>query len=157
MIYNFNCLADAYVSDIKGNICVNIDGTAYIETDDRSIDEITSEKWRQIEAVREAKYSNGVNVNGYWFQTSAWSKINYMGAAMLGDAFTGTNWKTMSGELVWLTGQLAGQIMAAIAGQTDAIFKAAQSHKESMMASEDPSVYDFSEGWPETFGEYQET
>lgn len=27
----------------------------------------------------------------------------------------------------------------------------------AMMASEDPSVYDFSEGWPETFGEYQET
>ena len=63
----------------------------------------------------------------------------------------------MSGEVVSLTGQLAGQIMAAIAVQTDAIFKAAQAHKEAMMISEDPSVYDFSEGWPETFGEYQET
>ena len=157
MIYNFNCLADAYVSDIKGNIGVSIDGSAYIETDDRPINEMISEKWRQIEAMREAKYSNGVKVGGYWFQTSAWSKINYMGAAMLGDAFPGTDWKTMTGETVLLTGQLAGQIMVAIAGQTDAIFKAAQSHKEAMMSSEDPSVYDFSEGWPETFGEYQET
>lgn len=114
-------------------------------------------KWRQIESMREAKYSNGVKVGDYWFQTSAWSKINYMGAAMLGASFPGTDWKTMTGETVLLTGQLAGQIMVAIAGQTDAIFKAAQSHKEAIMSSEDPSVYDFSEGWPETFGEYQET
>ena len=47
--------------------------------------------------------------------------------------------------------------MVALAGQSDSIFKDAQSHKDAMMASEDPSVYDFSEGWPETFGEYQET
>ena len=157
MIHKFNCLADAYSSDVKGVIGVNSDGTAYIETDDRPIEIIQAEKWQQIEAIREAKYNNGVKVGGDWFQTSAWSKINYMGAAMLGDAFPGTDWKTMTGETVLLTGQLAGQIMVAIAGQTDAIFKAAQSHKEAMMSSEDPSVYDCSTGWPETFGEYQET
>lgn len=114
-------------------------------------------KWRQVEAMREEKYNNGVKVGEYWFQTSSWSKINYMGAAMMGAAFPGTDWKTMSVEVVSLTGQLAGQIMAAIASQTDAIFKAAQAHKDAMMISEDPSIYDFSTGWPDTFGEYSET
>ena len=156
MMYRFESLSNAYNSEIKGVIGVDSQG-AYIEIDDRSKEEILADKWKKIEEIREAKYSNGVKVGEYWFQTSTWSKINYMGAAMLGDAFPGTDWKTMTGEIVLLTGQLAGQIMIAIAGQTDAIFKAAQAHKESMMASEDPSVYDFSEGWPETFGEYQET
>ena len=152
-----NSLEEAYAMQGMKTVICDSDGIFVHISTPEEIETERKNKWRQIEAMREAKYSNGVKVGEYWFQTSAWSKINYMGAAMLGDAFPGTDWKTMSGELVWLTGQLAGQIMAAMAGQTDAIFKAAQAHKESMMASEDPSVYDFSEGWPETFGEYSET
>ena len=150
-------LEDAYaISGMKTITCGSEGIFVHIATPEE-IEAERINKWRQIEAMREEKYNNGVKVGEYWFQTSSWSKINYMGAAMLGAAFPGTDWKTMTGEEVWLTGQLAGQIMAAIAGQTDAIFKAAQAHKESMMASEDPSVYDFSGGWPDTFGEYQET
>ena len=152
-----NSLEEAYaISGMKTVTCSSDGVFVHIST----AEEIEAErinKWRQIEAMREEKYNNRVKVGEHWFQTSTWSKINYMGAAMLGAAFPGTDWKTMTGEEVWLTGQLAGQIMAAIAGQTDAIFKAAQAHKEAMMVSEDPSVYDFSEGWPDTFGEYQET
>ena len=133
------------------------DGIFVTMATDEEIEAERINKWRQIEAMREEKYNNGVKVEGYWFQTSSWSKINYIGAAMMGAAFPGTDWKTMSGEVVTLTGQLAGQIMAAIAGQTDAIFKAAQTHKDAMMTCDDPSVYDFSTGWPETFGEYHET
>ena len=150
-------LEDAYaISGMKTIICGSDGVFVYIATPEE-IEAERINKWRQIEAMREEKYNNGVKVGEYWFQTSAWSKINYMGAAMLGEAFPGTNWKTMTGELVWLTGQLAGQIMAAIASQTDAIFNAAQTHKDAMMSSEDPSIYDFSTDWPETFGEYQET
>ena len=136
-----NSLEEAYAMQGMKTVMCGSDGVfVYIATPEE-IEVERINKWRQIESMRESKYSNGVKVEGYWFQTSAWSKINYMGAAMLGDAFPGTNWKTMSGELVWLTGQLAGQIMAAIAGQTDAIFKAAQSHKDAMMASEDPILF----------------
>ena len=148
---------EAYaITGMKSVIC----GSDGIYVQVATSEEIEAErlnKWRQIEAMRESKYNNGVKIEEHWFQTSAWSKINYMGAAMLGAAFPGTGWKTMTGEEVWLTGQFAGQIMAAIAVHTDAVFKAAQAHKEAMMISEDPSVYDFSTGWPETFGEYQET
>ena len=152
-----NNMEESYaISGMKTIICGS-DGIFVHTATPEEIEAERINKWRQIEGMREAKYNNGVKVGEYWFQTSSWSKINYMGAAMMGVAFPGTDWKTMTGETVLLTGQLAGQIMAAIAGQTDAIFKAAQAHKESMMASEDPSVYDFSEGWPETFGEYQET
>ena len=152
-----NNMEEAYgLSGMKTIICGSDGIFVHIATPEE-IEAERINKWQQIEGMREAKYNNGVKVGEYWFQTSAWSKINYMGAAMLGAAFPGTDWKTMSGEVVTLTGQLAGQIMAAIAGQTDVIFKAAQAHKEAMMVSEDPSVYDFSTGWPETFGEYSET
>ena len=150
-------LEEAYaISGMKTIICGS-DGIYVHLATQEEIEAERINKWRQIEAMRESKYNNGVKIEEHWFQTSAWSKINYMGAAMLGAAFPGTGWKTMTGEEVWLTGQFAGQIMAAIAVHTDAVFKAAQAHKEAMMVSEDPSVYDFSTGWPETFGEYSET
>ena len=115
-------------------------------------------KWRQIEAVRDEKCGNGVFVNGFWWQTSVNAKIRYMGAAAMGESFVATeSWKTMTGEKTTLTGGIAAQIMMAIAASDAAVFKAAEDHKTAMMAVEDPSVYDFSTGWPDTFGEYQET
>ena len=152
-----NSLEEAYAISGMKTITCGSDGIFVHIATPEEIEAERINKWRQIEGMREAKYNNGVKVGEYWFQTSSWSKINYMGAAMMGASFPGTNWKTMAGETVLLTGQLAGQITAAIAVQTDAIFKAAQAHKEAMISSESPSVYDFSEGWPATFGEYQET
>lgn len=157
MIHKFNCLADAYSSGKKGNIGVNIDGTAYIDTDDRPIEYICACKWKEIEEIREYKYGNGVFVDGHWWQTSIMAKIRYMGAASLGFAFPGVGWKTMNGDVVGLTGSLASKIMIAVANQDGLIFKVAQDHKRDMEASEDPCEYDINIGWPETFGEYIET
>lgn len=157
MIYNFKTLAEAYKSNIKGNIGVNSDGSAYIETEDRTIEEICACKWKEIEEIREYKYSNGVFVEGHWWQTSIMAKIRYMGAASLGFAFPGMDWKTMSGEIVGLTGALASKIMVAVATQDGLIFKAAQDHKRAMEESENPCEYNINIGWPESFGEYIET
>ena len=151
-------LNEAYaISGMKTVIC-GADGI-YVEM--ATPEEIEAErmnKWRQIEAVRDKKCANGVFVNGFWWQTSVNAKIRYMGAAAMGELFVATeSWKTMSGEKTTLTGGIAARIMMAIAASDAAVFKVAEDHKTAMMAVEDPSVYDFSEGWPETFGEYQET
>ena len=115
-------------------------------------------KWRQIEAVRDSKIANGVLVNGFWWQTSVNARIRYMGAAAMGAEFVATDtWKTMTGEKTTLTGSIAAQIMMAVAVMEKDVFAAAEFHKTAMMASEDPSIYDFSGGWPDTFGEYIET
>lgn len=157
MIHTFKSLADAYNSDIKGLIVVNGDGDICIETDSRAKEDICVCKWKQIEEIREYKYGNGVFVEGHWWQTSLIAKIRYMGAASLGFAFPGVDWKTMNGDIVGLTGPLSSKIMIAIATQDGLIFKAAQDHKRAMEESAFPCEYDINIGWPETFGEYIET
>ena len=153
-----NDLGEAYaITGMKTVICRS-DGIYVWVATPEEIEAERLNKWRQIESVRDSKIANGVMVNGFWWQTSVNARIRYMGAAAMGSEFVATTeWKTMTGEKTPLTGSLAAQIMMAIAINDAAIFQAAEQHKESMMASEDPSIYDFSEGWPETFGEYQET
>ena len=61
-------------------------------------------------------------------------------------------WKTMDGSFANVTAQLAFDIVAA-AGDLDArLFAVAATHRAAMEAAADPAAYDFSAGWPETFG-----
>ena len=58
----------------------------------------------------------------------------------------------MDGSFVSVTAQLAFDIVAA-AGNLDAqLFAVAETHRAAMEAAADPAAYDFSAGWPETFG-----
>ena len=152
-----NTLDDAYkITGMKTVTCMP-DGVYVEKATPEQIEAERKIKWGQIEAIREAKYTNGVKVGAYWFQTSLTARMRYMGAAALGAGFPGADWKTMSGDIARLTGTLAGQIMTAIATQDEKIFKAAQAHKDAMSAASDPSIYNYNVGWPETFGEYMET
>lgn len=151
MIYKFDCLADAYTSPSKGNVGVNSDGTAYIETDDRPIEEIRTEKKNQVEELRDSLYEQGVKVGGFWFQTSLWSKISYLGIAAMGKDYPG--WKTMSGDVVTITATLAGQIMTAIGTQTALIHTNCENHKAVIDKADDLYNYEIYTGWPEVFEE----
>ena len=149
MIYKLDCLAKAYASGIKGVPGVNLDGSAYIETDDRSIEEIRDEKKRQVEELRDSLYEQGVKVDTYWFQTSLWSKINFMGIASGSKNYPG--WKTLDKQTVTITPAMAGQIMDAIGVQTAAIHTACEAHKAAIDKATDLYGYDINTGWPETF------
>lgn len=151
MIHKFNCLADAYGSSTKGIVGVNADGSAYIETDDRPIEEIRAEKKDQVEALRDILYEQGVKVDAYWFQTSMWSKINFMGIASGSKNYPG--WKTLDKQTVTITPVLAGQVMDAIGLQTAAIHSACETHKANIDATTELYNYDMSVGWPEVFWE----
>lgn len=149
MIHKFDCLADAYSSGIKGNIGVRPDGTAYIEKDERPIEEIRAEKKNQVEELRDSLYEQGVKVGGLWFQTSLWSKINFMGIAAMGKDYP--DWKTLDRQTVTITPVMAGQIMDAIGAQTSLIHEACETHKTDIDNATDLYGYNINTGWPETF------
>jgi hypothetical protein len=129
-------------------------------------------KWDQIKVERDRRKAGGIKVNVgsiyKWFHSDADSRIQHIGLkdkardllaaggamtdklAILGQA---VKWKTMDGSFVEITAQLAFDIVAA-AGDFDAqLFATAEAHKAAMEASADPASYDFSTGWPPSFGE----
>ena len=157
MIKN-SSLDEAYAMTGMKEVICSADGIYVKMATPEEIEAERKNKWRQIESVRDSKIANGVLVNGFWWQTSVNARIRYMGAAAMGAEFVATTeWKTMTGEKTTLTGGIAAQIMRAVAAMEKDVFAAAEFHKTAMMKSEDPSVYDFSGGWPDTFGEYIET
>lgn len=132
-----------------------------------TIAEIHGAKWEAIKAERDRRKAGGFKVGALWFHSDADSRIQHLGLkdkardllaaggtmtdnlAILGQP---VRWKTMDGSFATVTAQLAFDIMAA-AGDLDArLFAVAETHRAAMDAASDPAAYDFSAGWPETFG-----
>ena len=110
--------------------------------------------WTRIKAERDRrKLEGGYQAAGKWFHTDTFSRTQQMGLVMAGAGIpANTPWKTMDGSFVTMTQTLAGQIFTAAMLQDKATFTAAETHKAAMEASADPLAYDFSGGWPATFG-----
>lgn len=123
--------------------------------------------WDHIKAERDRRKAGGFKVGTLWFHSDADSRIQHLGLkdkardllaaggamadnlTILGQPVT---WKTMDGSFATITAQLAFDIVAA-AGDLDArLFTVAETHRAAMEAAADPAAYDFSAGWPETFG-----
>lgn len=113
------------------------------------------EIWLDIKAERDRRIqSGGYKVGEKWFHSDTFSRTQQMGLVMLGDNIPpNTPWKTMDGSFEVMTPALAAQIFAAAAASDIAIFAAAEAHKATMEASQDPSAYDFSAGWPDSYAE----
>lgn len=113
--------------------------------------------WERIKGHRDNLSDNGgykVAVNGIdkWFHSDAKSKTQQIGLVLAGANANGIAWKTMDGTFVTMSQQLAGQIFGAAMAMEQAIFAVAEQHRASMVASASPENYDFSGGWPSTFG-----
>lgn len=94
----------------------------------------------------------GFKVGTKWFHSDTFSRTQQMGLVMLGSNIpTGTQWKTMDGSFIAMTPTLAGQIFAAAAASDIATFAAAEAHIAAATSNQDPSNYDFNQGWPETY------
>lgn len=129
--------------------------------------EIKSFRWDAIKAERDRRKAGGFKVGTLWFHSDADSRIQHLGLKdkardliAAGGAMTDNltilgqpvRWKTMDGSFANVTAQLAFDIVAA-AGDLDArLFAVAETHRAAMEAAADPAAYDFSAGWPETFG-----
>lgn len=111
--------------------------------------------WEAIKSERDRRtQQGGYAVSGHWFHSDTFSRTQQMGLVMLGSALPpGVEWKTMTGEFVLMTQQLAQQVFAAAAASDIAVFAAAEAHRAAMLASADPGLYDYAGGWPPAFGE----
>lgn len=111
--------------------------------------------WCAIKAERDRRTeSGGYQAARKWFHSDQKSRSQQLGLVLLGANIpAGLQWKTMDGSFVTMTQQLAGQVLAAAAASDQAIFAAAEAHRQAMEASADPAAYDFSGGWPKVFGE----
>lgn len=111
-------------------------------------------KWEQIKAERDRRKFNGVRVAGSWFHSDDSSRIQQIGLMLMGANMpNGIMWKTMTDTFVLMTPALAIGIFQATGAQDMAIFARAEFHRAMMNASPNPTTYDFSTGWPPTFGE----
>jgi hypothetical protein len=108
--------------------------------------------WLAIKEKRDFLQGNGVKVGANWFHSDVNSRVQQLGLVMFaGSLPPGIMWKTMNGAFVPMTQTLAVQIFQSSAASDMAIFAAAERHKALMMASVDPTAYDFSGGWPATY------
>lgn len=120
-----------------------------------------------IKTKRDGLVLQGVKVGTKWYHSDEASRTKYIGLLRMADAAvaaggTGTTtlqyggqdiqWKTMDGSFIKMTVQLANDVFNAVSGFDFTAFGAAEIHKGAMEASADPASYDFSAGWPETFG-----
>lgn len=111
-----------------------------------------AEVWEKIKAERFNRQNGGVQVNGKWFQTDEASRIQYLSLKMMGDSMPSSiQWKTMDNTFVTMSMALVNQIFVAIVVQDQNIFATAEQHRAAIEASENPSAYNFMDGWPVTF------
>jgi len=141
--------------------------TAVLAATDKLLAQAKTAKWESIKSERDHRKAGGFKVGTLWFHSDADSRIQHLGLKdkardliAAGGAMTDNltilgqqvRWKTMDGSFANVTAQLAFDIVAA-AGDLDArLFAVAETHRAAMEAASDPAAYDFSAGWPETFG-----
>lgn len=111
-------------------------------------------QWEKIKAERDRRKENGgykVTVDGSdkWFHSDTFSRSQQLGLVALGANIpSGLLWKTMDDTYVTMNAELAAQVLASGSAQDVATFMAAEKHKATMEAMEDPSAYDYSGEWP---------
>lgn len=124
---------------------------------------IKAQQWEAIKAKRQQVKVGGVKVGTKWFHTDNESRVQYLGLKdkardllaaggsmtdRLQAAGADIQWKTQNGTLIYITAQIAFDIVAAV-GVLDALaHQNAEVHKVAMEASAEPAAYDFSTGWP---------
>lgn len=110
--------------------------------------------WTSIQTRRDSRKQGGVKIGNYWFHSDDTSRIQQIGLVMFGANMpVGIQWKTMTGEFVTMTPTLAQQIFAGIATSDVVVFGIAETHRQNVMASNDPGNYDYTTGWPAIYGE----
>lgn len=120
-----------------------------------TVEQSKARKWDAIKVERDRRTDQGgYKVGTKWFHSDQKSRSQQLGLVLLGASIPANlQWKTMDGSFVTMTATLAQQVLAAAAASDQAIFAAAETHKAAMEASADPASYDFSAGWPKSFGE----
>jgi hypothetical protein len=111
--------------------------------------EAQAARWEDIKTERDRRQVLGILVGSHHFHSDDKSRIQQIGLVMMGANIpSGLQWKTLDGDFVTMTPVLAQQIFSATAASDQAIFAAAEGHRQAMLASANPAQYDYSHGWP---------
>lgn len=146
-------LDDADFAHLLPDGCVEISDEEAAALQKPTTEQAKSAAWGRIKAKREHVKSGGVKVGDKWFHTDDASRIQHMALNMMGAAIPANlQWKTMDGSFVTMNQALAGQVFQAVAVLDMQAFAKAEEHRVAMEASNDPASYDFSAGWPASFG-----
>lgn len=113
-------------------------------------------KIREIKTERDRRKFNGVKISGKWIHTDTYSRTQWMALIMdqmlLDTPVPPIPWTTMDGTVVTTTIELAKAVFTATKTLDVMAFARSAAHIAQVEASTDPATYDFSGGWPETFG-----
>lgn len=139
---------------IYANIMWNSAAISKADLDAQASICIRDDMWKLIQIERDRRKSSGVKVGTDWFHSDDTSRIQQLGLLMFGANMpTNIMWKTMGSSFVQMTPTLAGQIFQASAISDLTIFTVAEQKKAEMIASSDPSIYNYLTGWPLMYGE----
>ena len=114
--------------------------------------EAKAAKWREVQAERDRRKFAGYMAAGNRFHSDPDSRTQQLGLVIMGAGVPPIQWRTLEGNYVTMTQQLAGAIFTATATGDAAIFAAGEAHRAAVEAMTDPmqiEAYDFSGGWPE--------
>lgn len=123
------------------------------------------EVWEAIKKLWDIKKYSGLKVGENWFHSDTDSRIQQIALNDLGDNIPeGLMWKilTVEGGLyaateIAMTKELAHQIFINTVLSDNALYRAAQNHREAMLLVDDPYSYDYTVNWPETFSDLKAT
>jgi hypothetical protein len=132
--------------------------------------EAQASAWELIKADRDRRTVAGFNVGAVWVHSDLFSRSQWLGlkdnardALAAGGTLTdglkdsegnAIVWKMLGGAFVPVTVQLAFDVVAAVTRSDLAIFTAAETHNVYMRAATDPSAYEYTTGWPQTYAEW---
>lgn len=113
--------------------------------------------WERIKQRRDflsdfGGYSVVVDGVPKWFHSDQKSKTQQLSLVVAGASVPPVEWKTMDGTFVTMTPALATKIFMAAFMQETSLFASAEAHKAAMEVLTDPTGYDFTSGWPTTYG-----
>lgn len=143
------------VSDVAaiGDIYENGDFIKPVVIED--ISETKLKKWVEIKSLRDnLTQKGGYKAQGKWFHSDTFSRSQQLGLVLMGSNIpAGLQWKTMDGSFVAMTPFLAQDVFQAAALQDNLVFSYAEQLNQQVQSSDNPSLININQGWPETYQE----
>lgn len=135
-----------------------------------SLAELQASAWELIKAERDRRKKAGFNAAGKWVHSDTFSRSQWLGlkdnardtlaaGGTMADGLRDDEdkpiiWKMLDGSFVPVTAQLAFDVVAAVTRSDMAVFTAAETHNFYMRAAADPSAYDYTTAWPQSYAEW---